>query len=258
MAWPALADSRQAVGRLIVLRHGQSEFNAANLFTGWADPPLTPRGADEAVRAGEAIAAAGHRPTSVHTSLLRRAVDTADLVVRGAGCGRVPVYRTWRLNGRHYGALQGRDKTMVRAQYGARLVDRWRRSYEERPPELPDDPNASDPRYANLPPGLLPHAESLRDVQARLMPYWRDAIVPDLRAGGTVLVVSHANTLRALIKHLDRISDDAITRVEVPTARPLLYRMDASMMPIAPGGVYLDDDRGQARRPGPAQAARRV
>lgn len=244
---------------LILLRHGQSEFNAANLFTGWADPPLTPLGEREAVRAGAALAAAGHLPTAVHTSLLQRAVTTAELAVHAAGCGEVPIHRTWRLNGRHYGALQGRDKTMVRHEYGAHLVDRWRRSYEERPPELADDPNTSDPRYADLAPGLLPHAESLRDVQARLLPYWLDAIVPDLLVGGTVLVVAHANTMRALIKYLDQIADEAIVYVEVPTARLLLYQLDARMMPISPGGVYLDiGDAGDPGDVGDGDVDRRV
>ena len=252
------AGPRRAVGRLIILRHGQSEFNAANLFTGWADPPLTALGELQALRAGETIVAAGHQPTSVHTSLLQRAVATAGLVVRAAGCDRIPIHRTWRLNARHYGALQGRDKTMVGREFGAGPVARWRRSYEERPPELTDDPNRSDPRYANFPPGLLPHTESLRDVQARLLPYWRGAIVPELRTGGTVMVVAHANTLRALIKYLDRISDEAIAQVEVPTARPLLYRLDAHMTPIIPGGRYLDAVRGDARLPDPAAPARRA
>lgn len=251
-------DSRRAVGGLIILRHGQSEFNAANLFTGWADPPLTALGEQEALRAGETIAATGLRPTSVHTSLLQRAVATADLVVRAAGCDQVPIHRTWRLNGRHYGALQGRDKTMVSREFGAPMVARWRRSYEGRPPELIDDPNRSDPRYADFPPGLLPHTESLRDVQARLLPYWRDAIVPELRAGGTVVVVAHANTLRALIKHLDRISDETIVHVEVPTARPLLYRLDARMTPVIPGGRYLDAVRADTRPHDPAESARGV
>ncbi|HZP51338.1 2,3-bisphosphoglycerate-dependent phosphoglycerate mutase [Actinocrinis sp.] len=225
--------------RLILLRHGQSEFNAANRFTGWADPPLTGFGEHEAAQAGQAIAAAGCRPDVAFTSLLQRAVATTRLVLTAADRPWVPVHRSWQLNGRHYGALQGKDKNLIREEFGAERVQRWRRSYDERPPALPEDPNLADPRYAALPPRVLPHTESLRDVTARLLPYWSDAIAPQLRAGRVVLIVAHGNTLRALIKWLDGISDAEITRLEVPTARPLLYLLDAAGKPLVPGGVFL-------------------
>jgi 2,3-bisphosphoglycerate-dependent phosphoglycerate mutase len=218
--------ARRDGSRLILLRHGQSEYNAANLFTGWADPPLTARGEREAAAAGVMLAEAGLWPAVVHTSLLVRSSATAHLTLAAAGRGWIPVRRSWRLNGRHYGALQGRDKAQVRAEFGEELVARWRRSYEVRPPELTGGQLANDPRYAALPPELLPRAESLRDVLARLLPYWYDAIVPDLHAFGTVLVVAHGNTLRALVKHLDQIADDAIADLEIPTGIPLIYRLD--------------------------------
>jgi len=214
---------------LILLRHGQSEYNAANLFTGWADPPLTARGEREAADAGVMLAEAGLRPGVVHTSLLVRSIATAQLTLAAAERAWIPVRRSWRLNGRHYGALQSRDKAQIRADFGEELVARWRRSYEARPPELTGGDLASDPRYAALPPELLPRAESLRDVLARLLPYWYDAIVPDLHAFGTVLVVAHGNTLRALVKHLDRIADDAIADLEIPTGIPLIHHLDTRL-----------------------------
>jgi 2,3-bisphosphoglycerate-dependent phosphoglycerate mutase len=252
----ALTPSPPEAGRyrLILLRHGQSEYNAANLFTGWADPPLTELGELEAVHAGRAIAAAGWLPTAVHTSLLVRAITTTRLVLIGAGCTDVTVRGSWRLNGRHYGALQGRDKDLARREFGTELVERWRRSYRERPPQLRDDPNTTDLRYAGLPLELLPHTESLRDALLRILPYWFDAIVPDLRRGRTVLVVAHGNTLRALIKHLDRISAEAIPFVEVPTARPLLYQLDEDMRPLIPGGSCLEPSPPAAA----SQAAERL
>lgn len=228
-------------GRLILLRHGQSEFNAANRFTGWADPPLTSFGEGEAVSAGQAIAAAGCRLDVAFTSMLQRAVATTRLVLAAADRPWVPVHRSWRLNGRHYGALQGKDKNLVRDEFGAERVQRWRRSYDERPPALLEDPNLADPRYAALPPRVLPHTESLRDVTAQLLPYWHYAIAPELRAGRVVLVVAHGNTLRALVKWLDGIRDEEITRLEVPTARPLFYLLDAAGKPLVPGGVFLVD-----------------
>ena len=234
--------------RLILLRHGQSEFNAANVFTGWADPPLTRLGEREAVAAGQLIADAGLHPSVIHTSLLTRALTTSRLVLASAGCPHALVRGSWRLNARHYGALQGREKDLVRREFGSQRVERWRRSYRERPPLLRDDPNTADPRYADVPPELLPHSESLCNVLTRLLPYWFDAVVPDLRSHGTVLVVAHGNTLRALIKHLDRIPVDAVPQLEVPTARPLLYRLDANMTPLIQGGRYLDYDSPMASR----------
>ncbi len=231
---PAHESARLDGSTLILLRHGQSAYNAANLFTGWADPPLTVRGEREAAEAGAMLVAEGLRPAVVHTSPLVRSIATAHLTLAAAERGWIPVRRSWRLNGRHYGALQGRDKAQVRAEFGEELVARWRRSYEARPPELAGGQLANDPRYATLPPELLPRAESLRDVLARLLPYWYDAIVPDLRVFGTVLVVAHGNTLRALVKHLDRIADDAIAELEIPTGVPMVYRLDARLRAHAP------------------------
>lgn len=245
--------------RLILLRHGQSAYNAANVFTGWDDPPLTRLGAQESARAGDLILAAGLRPTAVHTSLLARAISTARLAQAAAGCADVQPRRSWRLNGRHYGALQGHDKDLIRREYGAQLVERWRRSYRARPPELRNDPNLTNPKYAHVPLELLPHAESLRDVLARVLPYWFESIVPDLRDGGTVLVVAHGNTLRALIKRLDRIPEDAVSRLEVRCARPILYRLDDGMRPLIPGGSLLDgtfSGRGAGHRAVAAPAVR--
>lgn len=236
------ASNRPDGGQLILLRHAQSEFNAANRFTGWADPPVTRLGEREAVRAGSAIAAAGCHPNVAFTSVLQRAVTTTRFVLDAADCAQVPVHRTWRLNGRHYGALQGKDKALIQHEFGAEQVQRWRRSYDGRPPALSNDPNLRDPQYAALPLHMLPHTESLRDVTVRLLPYWRDAILPELAAGRTVLVVSHGNTLRALIKEIDSISDDEIVLLEVPTARPLLYRLDTGGRPLVAGGLYLDVD----------------
>jgi 2,3-bisphosphoglycerate-dependent phosphoglycerate mutase len=229
--------------RLVLLRHGQSEWNAQNRFTGWANPPLTEAGEREAVRAGQLLAAWGLLPGVAHTSLQRRAIRSAEVAL--AACDRdwIPVRRSWRLNGRHYGALQGRDKGEVLAEHGEEQVLLWRRSYAVPPPPLAADAGHSqfaDPRYAALPPEARPTAESLRDVTARLLPYWYDVIVPGLCADGCVLVVSHGNTLRALIKHLDAIADDEITALNVPNGVPLLYHLDRDMRPLTRGGRYLD------------------
>jgi 2,3-bisphosphoglycerate-dependent phosphoglycerate mutase len=229
--------------RLVLLRHGESEWNAQNRFTGWANPALTQAGEREAVRAGQLLAARRLLPGAAHTSLQRRAIRSAELAL--AACDRdwIPVRRSWRLNGRHYGALQGRDKGQVLADHGEEQVLHWRRSYAVPPPPLAADAEHSqfaDPRYATLPPEARPTGESLRDVTARLLPYWYDVIIPDLRADGCVLVVSHGNTLRALIKHLDAIADDEITALNVPNGVPLLYRLGRDMRPLTRGGRYLD------------------
>jgi len=231
-----------AAHRLVLLRHGQSEWNARNLFTGWANPDLTAAGEREALRAGQLLAALELRPDCVHTSLQRRAIRSAELAL--AGCDRdwIPVCRSWRLNGRHYGALQGRDKAAVVREYGEEQVLLWRRFYATAPPPLATGAECSqfaDPRYASLPPEARPRAESLRDLTARLLPYWYDAIVPDLRSGGCVLVVSHGNTLRALVKHLDAIGDDAIATVNIPNCTPLVYHLGPDMQPVT-RGRYLD------------------
>jgi 2,3-bisphosphoglycerate-dependent phosphoglycerate mutase len=237
----------RAICRLVLLRHGQSEWNARNLFTGWANPGLTAAGEREAVRAGQLLAAHHLLPDSVHTSLQRRSIRSAELAL--AACDRdwIPVRRSWRLNGRHYGALQGRDKTEVAAEHGEQQVLLWRRSYGSAPPPLPPDADRSqfgDPRYACLPPEARPAAESLRDVTARMLPYWYDTIVPDLRAGTCVLVVSHGNTLRALVKHLDAIDDDEVTTLNIPNGIPLVYNLSPEMRPLPRGGRYLGRQSG--------------
>jgi 2,3-bisphosphoglycerate-dependent phosphoglycerate mutase len=229
--------------RLVVLRHGQSEWNAAGVFTGWENAHLTAQGELEAVHAGALLAEHGVLPAFAHTSLQRRTIRTAELVLAAADRDWIPVRRSWRLNGRHYGALQGRNKAEVFQQYGEQQVTLWRRSYDVPPPPLDAQAlssQADDPRYQALPPEVLPRAESLADVSARLLPYWYDAIVPDLRASGCVLVVSHGNTLRALVKHLESIRDDQIAELEIPTGIPLVYQLGPDLGPDALGGQYLD------------------
>jgi len=229
--------------RLVLLRHGQSEWNADGVFTGWENAHLTAQGELEATRAGAMLAEHGVRPAFAHTSLLRRTIRSADLVLAAADRDWIPVRRSWRLNGRHYGALQGRNKAEVVRQYGEQQVMLWRRSYDVPPPPLDAEAmpsQAADPRYQGLPPEVLPRTESLADVTARLLPYWYDVIVPDLRAGGCVLVVSHNNTLRALVKHLEAIPDDRIAGLEVPTGIPLVYQFGPDLRPDALGGQYLD------------------
>jgi len=229
--------------RLVVLRHGQSEWNATGVFTGWENAHLTAQGELEATRAGALLAEHGMLPDFAHTSLLRRAIRTADLVLAAADRDWIPVRRSWRLNGRHYGALQGRNKADMVQQYGEQQVMLWRRSYDVPPPALEAAvalSQATDPRYRDLPPDVLPNGESLADVSARLLPYWYDAIVPDLRTGGCVLVVSHGNALRALVKHLESIPDDRIAGLEIPSGIPLVYQLGPDLRPDALGGQYLD------------------
>jgi len=235
--------------RLVVLRHGQSEWNAAGLFAGWENALLTAQGELEATGAGALLAEHGVFPDCAHTSLQRRTIRTADLVLAAVDRDWIPVRRSWRLNGRHYGALQGRHKSGVLEQYGEQRFRLWRRSYEVPPPPLDAAAASSqeaDPRYRALPPGVLPRAESLADVSARLLPYWYDAIVPDLRTGGCVLVVSHGNTLRALVKHLESIPDDRIAELEIPTGIPLVYHLAPDLRPDALGGQYLDPHAARA------------
>jgi 2,3-bisphosphoglycerate-dependent phosphoglycerate mutase len=229
---------------LVLLRHGESEWNAKNLFTGWVDVGLTEKGQVEATRAGELIRDDGLRPDVVHTSLLRRAIRTAELALDAADRSWLPVQRSWRLNERHYGALQGLDKAATREQYGDEQFMRWRRSYDEPPPPLDDDnewSQAGDPRYANL-LEVLPRTECLADVVHRMLPYWYDALVPELQAGRVLLVAAHGNSLRALVKHLDGLSDEAVVGLNIPTGIPLLYQLDESMKPVSTGGRYLDPD----------------
>jgi 2,3-bisphosphoglycerate-dependent phosphoglycerate mutase len=237
------------MGTLVLLRHGESDWNSKGLFTGWVDVGLAAKGRQEAETAGRLITDAGLRPDVVHTSVLSRAIQTANGVLESAGLGWLPVSRSWRLNERHYGALQGKDKAQTRQEFGDEQFMTWRRSYDVPPPPIADDDplsQAKDARYALLPPELLPRTECLRDVVARLLPYWYDAIVPDLAVGRTVLVVAHGNSLRALVKHLDGISDAAIAELNIPTGIPLLYELDDSYKPVTPGGRYLDPDAAVA------------
>ena len=231
---------------LILLRHGESEWNAKNLFTGWVDVDLTDTGRQEATRGGVLLANSDLLPDVVHTSLLTRAIRTSQLALEAADRQWIPVRRTWRLNERHYGALQGKDKKETLAEYGEEQFMLWRRSYDVPPPPIePEDPFAQtdDPRYAALPPEARPSTECLADVVRRLIPYWEDVLVADdLRAGRTVLVAAHGNSLRAMVKHLDNISDADIAGVNIPTGIPLVYRLDGNLRPVVPGGEYLDPD----------------
>jgi len=223
------------VPTLILLRHGQSEWNEKDLFTGWTDVDLTARGEEEARAGGRALAAAGITPTIVHTSLLTRAIRTANLALEELGALWIPVRRSWRLNERHYGDLQARNKAETKALYGEEQFLAWRRSYATPPPPLPSDDERSashDPRYAGLPPEVVPATECLADVVVRLLPWWEDAIAPDLLAGHTVLVAAHGNSLRALRKHLDGISDDEIVSLELATGVPTVYALDAALRPV--------------------------
>lgn len=230
---------------LVLLRHGESVWNAEGLFTGWVDVDLSEVGEEEAITSGELLTDADIHPSVVHTSVLKRAIRTADIALDVADLLWIPVRRSWRLNERHYGALQGKNKAQTRDEFGEQQFMTWRRSYDVPPPPLPDDSELSqvgDPRYAELPSELVPRTECLRDVVARMLPYWYDGIVPDLRAGHTVLVAAHGNSLRALVKHLDDIGDQDIVQLNIPTGIPLLYELDEDMRPLKPGGEYLDPD----------------
>ena len=229
--------------RLVLLRHGESEWNAKNLFTGWVDVPLNDKGRAEAVRAADMLADRGLLPDLLNTSVLRRAIITAQLCLDGIDRHWIPVRRSWRLNERHYGALQGKDKKQTLEEYGEEQFMTWRRSYDTPPPPIADDDaysQVADPRYAALPDELRPRTECLADVVHRLLPYWYDEIVPDLQTGRTVLIAAHGNSLRALLKHLDGLSKEAVVSLNVPTGIPLLYELDADLQPVTAGGEYLD------------------
>ena len=233
---------------LILLRHGESDWNAKNLFTGWVDVPLTEKGRAEAVAGGELLVGAGLLPDVVHTSLLRRAITTAHLALDVAERHWIPVRRSWRLNERHYGALQGKDKKATLEEFGEEQFMTWRRSFDTPPP--PIEPGAEfsqdgDPRYADLGDDA-PRTECLKDVIARMLPYWESDVLPDLDAGRTVLLAAHGNSLRAVVKHLDGISDDDIAGLNIPTGMPLVYRLDESLKPTVPGGEYLDPEAAKA------------
>jgi 2,3-bisphosphoglycerate-dependent phosphoglycerate mutase len=227
---------------LVLLRHGESTWNQENLFTGWHDVPLSPRGAEEAAASGRTMAAAGLWFDASHTSLLTRAVETANLALAELGQPWLPVERSWRLNERHYGDLQGKNKRETAAQYGDEQTHLWRRSYDVPPPPVdpasPEHP-VNDPRYRWLAPDVLPATECLKDVVARVLPYWYDVVVPQLRAGLTVLVTAHGNSLRALVKHLEGISDEAIAELNIPTGVPRRYELDADLRVVA--AEYLGD-----------------
>ncbi|WP_019549212.1 phosphoglyceromutase [Streptomyces sulphureus] len=235
--------------KLILLRHGESDWNAKNLFTGWVDVNLTAQGEKEAVRGGELLRESGLLPDVVHTSLLKRAIRTAQLSLETADRHWVPVHRSWRLNERHYGALQGKDKAAIREEYGEEQFMLWRRSYDTPPPVIEDGSEFSqsdDPRYGDIPTELLPRTEALKQVVDRMLPYWYDGILPDLLTGRTVLVAAHGNSLRALVKHLDRIPDDEISGLNIPTGIPLFYELDEHFQPVKRGGTYLDPEAADA------------
>lgn len=232
---------------LVLLRHGESEWNALNLFTGWVDVDLTDKGRAEAVRCGELIVEHDLAPDVLYTSLLRRAITTAHLALDAADLLWIPVIRDWRLNERHYGALQGLDKAQTKAKYGEEQFMAWRRSYDTPPPPIEQGSRFSqdaDPRYADI--GGGPLTECLADVVARFVPYFTETIVPDLRAGKTVLIAAHGNSLRALVKYLDGMSDEDIVVLNIPTGIPLRYDLDANLQPLNPGGTYLDPEAAAA------------
>ena len=228
--------------KLVLLRHGQSEWNEKNLFTGWVDVNLTDKGRAEAQRGGELLKERGILPDIVHTSLQRRAINTANIALDAADRLWIPVKRTWRLNERHYGALQGKNKSEIREEYGDEKFMTWRRSYDVPPPPLDDsDPysQANDPRYADV--ENAPRTECLKDVLGRMLPYWESDIKPDLADGKTVLVAAHGNSLRSLVKHLENISDEDIAGLNIPTGIPLYYELDENFKPLKPG-EYLDPE----------------
>jgi 2,3-bisphosphoglycerate-dependent phosphoglycerate mutase len=235
--------------RLVLLRHGESEWNAKNLFTGWVDVGLSERGRDEAIRSGALMVDAGVLPDLLHTSVLRRAIQTAQLCLDPIDRHWLPVRRSWRLNERHYGALQGKNKKETLEQYGEEQFMLWRRSYDTPPPRIADDDEFSqtaDARYTGLPDEIRPRTECLADVVDRMLPYWYDGIVPDLLTGATVLVAAHGNSLRALVKHLDDMSDSDVVSLNIPTGIPLLYELGPDLRPLSVGGRYLDPDAAAA------------
>ncbi len=232
---------------LVLLRHGQSQWNLDNLFTGWTDVGLTELGREEAVTAGQLLREEGFEPTHLHTSLLKRAIHTAELTLAEMDRSWIPVQRSWRLNERHYGALQGLNKAETAEIHGAEQVLEWRRSYDTPPPplDLDDERHPShDPRYAGLSADELPATEALADVVVRMLPYWHDSVVPELKAGKVPLLAAHGNSLRALVKHLDGVSEEEIVGLNIPTGIPLVYELDGDLQPIS--SRYLGDPKAAA------------
>ncbi|MEY4398449.1 MAG: hypothetical protein RLZ53_1025 [Actinomycetota bacterium] len=233
---------------LILLRHGNSVWNQENLFTGWVDVDLSDQGRAEAKRAGELLAESGIKPDLLYTSKLRRAINTAHIALNAAERVWIDVKRDWRLNERHYGALQGKDKAQTLAEFGAEQFQVWRRSFDVPPPPIADDnqySQANDERYAELGENI-PKTECLKDVLERMLPLWQNEISADLKSGKTVLVTAHGNSLRALVKHLDGISDEDIAELNIPTGIPLVYKLDANFKPLVAGGEYLDPEAAAA------------
>lgn len=232
---------------LILLRHGNSDWNQKNLFTGWVDVRLSEQGEAEAKRAGELLKESGLKPDILYTSVLTRAIQTANIALDAADRAWLPVKRSWRLNERHYGSLQGLDKAETLEKYGPEKFMEWRRSFDVPPPPLDDDAEYSqvhDERYANI-DGEIPRTESLKIVIDRMLPYWQSDIIPSLASGQTVLVTAHGNSLRALVKHLDGISDDDIAELNIPTGIPLVFELDDDFKPVAPSR-YLDPEAAAA------------
>ncbi|KAG0674295.1 Phosphoglycerate mutase [Pichia californica] len=236
------------VHKLILVRHGQSDWNEKNLFTGWVDVKLSPKGEEEAAHAGELLKEANLKPDILYTSLLSRAIQTANIALEKSDRLFIPVVRSWRLNERHYGALQGKNKAETLEKYGAEKFKEWRRSFDIPPPEIENDSKFSqfgDERYNNVDPNVLPKTESLSLVIDRLLPYWQDVIAKDLLSGKTVLIAAHGNSLRALVKHLDNISQNDIAGLNIPTGIPLVYELDDNLRPIKPA-YYLDPEAAAA------------
>jgi 2,3-bisphosphoglycerate-dependent phosphoglycerate mutase len=245
---PSKLEGMTAKYTLILLRHGNSDWNQKNLFTGWVDVDLSDQGRAEAKRAGELLAESGLKPDLLYTSRLKRAINTAHIALNAAERSWIDVKRDWRLNERHYGALQGKDKAQTLAEYGPEMFQTWRRSFDVPPPPIDDNDQysqAHDERYADL-GGNVPKTECLKDVLERMLPFWLSDIQPDLKSGKTVLVTAHGNSLRALVKHLDGVSDEDIAELNIPTGIPLVYKLDENFKPVVAGGEYLDPEAAAA------------
>ncbi len=232
--------------KLILVRHGQSAWNKSNQFTGWVDVPLTEQGIEEAKHAGELMRRSGALPDVVFTSLLRRSIATAFYSLDSADRLWIPVQRSWRLNERHYGALQGKNKTEIREEYGDEQFMTWRRSYGTPPPDIDVDDKYSQCHDIRYKGAEIPRAEALKDVVARVEPYWRSNIIPELQKGEVVMVCAHGNSLRALVKMLDNLSEEEVSKLNIPTAMPLVYELDDDFKPLKRGGEYLDPEAAAA------------